>query len=94
MQIMKNNLNEPFYYFDEVKDKYSLLFVNADRDEINPYTLKKMGFHVLSKYILSEKYESLREYFIDLLTKTMSLKFRISPEDIQMCRCIIRHCLN
>lgn len=74
LQIMKNNLNEPFYYFDEVKDKYSLLFVNADRDEINPYTLKKMGFHVLSKYILSEKYESLREYFIDLLTKNDVIK--------------------
>lgn len=28
-----------------------------------------------------------REFF-------MSLKFRISPEDIQMCRCIIRHCRN
>lgn len=74
LQIMKNNLNEPFYYFDEVKDKYSLLFANADRDEINPYTLKKMGFHVLSKYILSEKYESLREYFIDLLTKNDVIK--------------------
>lgn len=74
LQIMKNNLNEPFYYFDEVKDKYSLLFVNADRDEINPYTLKKMGFHVLSKYILSEKYESLHEYFIDLLTKNDVIK--------------------
>lgn len=74
LQIMKNNLNEPFYYFDEVKDKYSLLFVNADIDEINPYTLKKMGFHVLSKYILSEKYESLHEYFIDLLTKNDVIK--------------------
>lgn len=74
LQIMKNNLNEPFYYLDEVKDKYSLLFANADRDEINPYTLKKMGFHVLSKYILSEKYESLREYFIDLLTKNDVIK--------------------
>lgn len=74
LQIMKDNLNEPFYYFDEVKDKYSLLFAYADRDEINPYTLKKMGFHVLSKYILSEKYESLREYFIDLLTKNDVIK--------------------
>lgn len=74
IQIMKDNLNEPFYYFEEVKDKYSILFANADRDEINPYTLKKMGFHVLSKYILSDRYESLHEYFIDLLTKNDIIK--------------------
>lgn len=61
-------LTDDFYYIDEIKKIYLALFPNAEEDEINGFTLKKMGFSVYSNYAI-QNYPSSRDYFIHLLTK-------------------------
>jgi len=59
-------LPDEFYYIEEIKKIYSKLFTDGDITEVNPYNLKRMGFVVLSKYVL-QHYESLYQYFSHLL---------------------------
>ena len=61
-------LPDDFYYLDEIRKKYLELFPDGDVQDVNPYNLKMMGFQVLSKYAL-QHFDSLREYFVHLLTK-------------------------
>ena len=67
MQKLKDNLQDDFYFLDEVRDLYADLVPGADLSEINSYNLKRMGFQVLSRYVL-QHYDSLEAYFRDLLT--------------------------
>lgn len=66
--VLNAELMEPFYYFNEIKAKYSELFQGADIDEINPRSLKKLGFSIFSGYVL-RGYDSAAAYFTELLTK-------------------------
>ena len=65
---LKTILTEDFYYYSEVKKLYRGLYPDADEDEINPRSLKMLGFQSYSNYIL-KNYNSLTEYFTYLLTK-------------------------
>ena len=67
MQKLKDALQDDFYYLDEVRALYAELVPDADLSEINSYNLKRMGFLVLSRYIL-QHYDSLEAYFRYLLT--------------------------
>ncbi len=60
-------LKEDFYYTDEIKRLYGRLFPEADPEEINPYSLKSLGFEVYSGYVI-RNYPSAA-YFTQLLTK-------------------------
>lgn len=66
-KLLKSALVEDFYYIDEIKAIYKRLVVNADMEEINPYNLKKMGFLVLSRYVI-QNYPSLEAYSEHILT--------------------------
>lgn len=68
MNLFKSELDEDFYYIDDLKKKYVALIHGADKDEINSYNLKKMGFNVYSKYVLWHQ-DSLEAYFKYLLLK-------------------------
>ena len=68
MGPLMGKLTEEFYFIDEIKRIYTALFRDADPDEINPYTLKAMGFNVNSNYALQNQL-SARSYFRQLLTK-------------------------
>jgi hypothetical protein len=61
-------LPDDFYYIEEVRKIYASLYPDADLEEINPYTLKSMGFLVLSRYVI-QHYPSLEAYCEELLTK-------------------------
>lgn len=67
-EIFKENLPEDFYYVAEIKKLYAEIFADADIEEINPRSLKTIGFNVYSKYAL-QNHTSLHEYFKYLLTK-------------------------
>ena len=67
MQKLKDALQDDFYYLDEIRERYAELVPDADLSEINSYNLKRMGFQVLSRYVL-QHYDSLEAYFRDLLT--------------------------
>ena len=65
--MLRNALTGDFYFIDEVRKLYTSLFPDADAEEINHYSLKVMGYDVLSRYILLH-YPSLDAYFEDILT--------------------------
>lgn len=67
-EAMKDKLTEDFYYIDEIKAAYKSLFPDADPEEINPYSLKALGFVVNSGYAV-QNYPSAATYFTQLLTK-------------------------
>ena len=67
-QLLQSSLTEDFYYIDEIRKIYTSLFPDANAEEVNPYTLKTMGFVVLSRYAL-QHYPSLDAYFKEILTR-------------------------
>ena len=66
--LLSEALTEDFYYLDEITEKYLSIVADANIEEINPYTLKSIGFLVFSKYAL-RNHSSLEAYFEYLLTK-------------------------
>lgn len=66
--LVQNALTDDFYYIDEIRKVYANLFPEADPEEINPYSLKDMGFVVLSRYAI-QHYDSLDAYYTDILTR-------------------------
>lgn len=65
---LKALLTEEFYYFDEIRKIYTENIPDADPEEVNAYNLKKMGYTVLSNYILNG-YNSLEIYFREMFTE-------------------------
>lgn len=61
-------LTEEFYPINDVKKIYTSLFPDADVEEINPRSLKMMGYTVFSGYIL-KTYSTADEYFYKVLTE-------------------------
>ena len=76
IKLLRAALTEDFYYLDELKHIYKKLFPDADQEELNPYSLKALGFVVNSNYAI-QHYPSAGAYFSWLLTKEDV--FDISP---------------
>ena len=64
---LKSILTDDFYYISEIRKIYAELFPDADMEQINPRSLKSMGFVVLSRYAI-QNYSSLEAYFESLFT--------------------------
>lgn len=60
-------LREDGYLINEIRREYRKLFPDADPDEVNPFTLKEMGFSVFSRCVV-RNHNSLEEFFEQLLT--------------------------
>ena len=67
IEPFKHILTESFYYIEQMRRKYTELFEGADENDINPYTLKGLGFIVNSNYAI-QHFESARDYFTYVLT--------------------------
>ena len=67
-ETMRKHLLEDYYAITEVRSKYHQLFPDADEANINPYTLKTLGFRVYSGYVIRNTYASAEGYFRELLT--------------------------
>lgn len=61
-------LEGDFYYIDELRQIYTRVIPGADKEEVNPENLKRMGFHVLSRYAF-RNHDTLEAFFQDLLTR-------------------------
>lgn len=68
MTLLKEALKDDLYELSSIREIYAKIIPGADREDINPYNLKAMGFIVLSQYAI-QNYSSLEAYFEDLLTK-------------------------
>ena len=67
-KLLQSRLKEDFYFVDEIKHIYLDLFSDACEEEINPYSLKALGFQVNTNYCF-RNYTSAAAYFTYLLTK-------------------------
>jgi hypothetical protein len=76
VEPLRAALTEDFYYLDELRRLYKKLFPEADPEELNPYSLKSLGFVVNSNYAI-QHYSSAGAYFTYLLTKDEV--FDVSP---------------
>lgn len=65
---MRSVLTDVFYTISDVKRLFLREFPDADTTDINPYTLKTLGFKVYSGYVLKNTYPSAVDYFRELLT--------------------------
>ena len=66
IETLKAELPEEFYYISEIKALYKKLFENADLEEINPRSLKALGYTVFTSYVL-KTYSTSDAYFRDVL---------------------------
>ena len=70
IKILSENLPDDFYYFDEIEQKFAMLFPDAEIELVNGFNLKRLGF-VLN--ITNRSQELIRavlaSYFHALLTK-------------------------
>ncbi len=60
-------LDHDFYFLEELRASYQRLFPFADIEEVNPFTLKSLGFNIFSTYAL-RNHPTAESYFIDMLT--------------------------
>ena len=67
--VLKKELNDDMYLWDEVINKYISISSNPQLDAINALTLKKLGFKVYSRYVINADYSSADSYFTKLLLK-------------------------
>lgn len=66
IEVLEAELPDEFYYISEIKALYKKLFENADIEEINPRSLKALGYTVFSSYVL-KNYTNADAYFKDVL---------------------------
>lgn len=67
VSLFKERLTEEFYYISEVKEIYKEMFGDVDLEEINPFSLKSMGFVVFTTYVI-QNFQTAESYFTHLLT--------------------------
>lgn len=66
-KLLKAQLTEDFYSFDEVSSIYRQTVANADVSSLTPYNLRKMGFLVGTSYVL-QHHPTADAYFRSLLS--------------------------
>lgn len=65
--VLMENLTEDFYFIADIKNIYKNLFGESNVEEINPLSLKSLGFTVLGTYVV-KGFKSAEAYFTHLLT--------------------------
>lgn len=68
-ESFKRSLTGDFYYIEELRKKYTEMFEGADQNDINPYTIKDLGFKVYSTYAV-QHYKNAYDYFAHELKKS------------------------
>lgn len=81
-EAMRNHLCEDYYAITEVRSKYLQLFPNENEANINPYTLKMLGFRVYSGYVIRNTYANGDSYFRELLTSADVIDANAFPRSI------------
>lgn len=85
---MQSVLTKDYYTIAKVKQLYLQEFPEADSSQINPYTLKTLGFHVYSGYagyVIKNTFASAIEYFKHLLTHDDIVDAREFEKSIFYC---------
>ena len=81
---MRELLSEDFYFLPQIKQLYKDAFPDADESQINPYTIKTLGFKVYSGYAVRATYNAATEYFSKLLTSSDDFSLDEYPAGISL----------
>ncbi len=79
---MRTLLREDFYWIDEIRRLYTATFPQGDPETVNSFNLKRMGFQVLSRYVL-QRFDTLDAFFEDLLTREELYDIRVYRQRFQ-----------
>lgn len=82
--LMKEILHEDFYMLPRIRELYKEAFPDADESQINPYTIKTLGFKVYSGYAVRASFGSATEYFSKLLTSSDDFSLDEFPAGISL----------
>lgn len=66
---MKELLDRDYYAIADIKRIYHREFPDENQEQINPYTLKTLGFNVFSGYVVRKTFASASDYFHQILTE-------------------------
>ena len=80
---MKSVLTEAFYLISDIKRLFLREFPDADAAQINPYTLKTLGYRVYSGYVIKNDYASAVDYFRTFLTEPDIVDLRTINQHIR-----------
>jgi len=76
-------LKDDYYDIAYIKQLYQEQFVDGKAEMINSYTLKNLGFNVLSSYVVKNQFSSASEYFRHLLTSDDYVDARKFPTSLK-----------
>lgn len=68
IELLKNQLTNDFYFIDEAKQVYRMLFPRKDDYLVNARSLKQLGFRANSTYVF-KNHPTAEAYFTRLLTR-------------------------
>ena len=74
---MQEILDQDYYTIPDVKRLFHREFPDESTEQINPYTLKTLGFNVYSGYVIRKTYSSATSYFNHILTSEPVVDGRI-----------------
>ena len=80
---LSESLTEDYYTVEDVKGIYLREFPGSDVSQINPYTLKTLGFNVYSGYVVRNTYAGASDYFDFLLAGNDIADVNELPKSIQ-----------
>ena len=75
LSLFSEQLTEEFYYLEDIRKIYVENVPGADPEEVNPYNLRRLGFHIFSNYVL-RNYPSAEAFFHDVLTREDMIDLR------------------
>ena len=79
---LKSLFADDFYYSDDIKRIFTKKYPDASISKINHYSLRQMGFHVYSGYVVSDRYSNAVEYFDMLLNRNDVVDLKCLPSRI------------
>lgn len=83
-KYLQETLDHDYYTISDIKKRYIRQFPEANASDINPYTLKTLGFRVYTDYVIKNTYSGATEYFDYLLTNPDIVDAREFPKSMFM----------
>lgn len=72
-------LNKEFYLLSTIREIYDDEFPSSEKNLLNPYSIKSLGFKVYTKFAIRDTFSSAAEYFNSLLTSEDIVNLEMIP---------------
>ncbi len=82
MLMLKQFLTEDYYTMSCIKDIFKKILPDINSKFFNPFTLRKLGFHVYSDYIINNKYKNSLTFFKHFIAKNDFLDLNTISKDV------------